>query len=49
MSTNGLNKYICKYIGNTDEKSYVIIFTGIHKNGNVVSESAFMHNTNIAL
>ena len=45
---NVCDKYAYKYIGGIDENNYVVILTDIHQNGALVSQSTFMHNTNIS-
>ena len=46
-NTGGCNKYTIKYIGEIDEQNYVIAHTDSHRNGKLMSKSAFLHNTKI--
>ena len=45
--TNGLSKYVCKYIAKFDDGNYVVVSQNIH-NGNIVLEKTHLHNTKIA-
>lgn len=45
--TNGCNKYVCKYVAKVDEQNRVIVSTARNKNGALVTESTFLHNTKI--
>ena len=44
----GLNKYVCKYVGKIDEQNYVVVFANNKKNGRLMTQSTFLHNTKIA-
>lgn len=46
--TNGLNKYVCKYIGKIDEQNYVIVKSSQHDKGTLMTKAKFLHNTKIA-
>ena len=48
MYSAGANKYICKYIGKMDENNYTVVSTDAHKNGTLISQTTFLHNTKIA-
>ena len=48
MYSVGANKYICKYIGKMDENNYTVVSTDAHKNGTLISQTTFLHNTKIA-
>ena len=43
----GVNKYVCKYIAKIDEQNYVVVSCDHSKNGALISETAFLHNTKI--
>ena len=45
--TNGLSKYVCKYIAKFDDGNYVVVSQNIH-NGNIVLGKTHLHNTKIA-
>ena len=49
MYSPGTNKYICKYIGKMDENSYNVVSTDDHKNGTLVTETSFLHNTKVSV
>ena len=48
FQTNGLNKYICKYIAKIDENNYIIIRAHPHDPGILIAQSVFLHNTKIS-
>ncbi|MGB0405008.1 MAG: hypothetical protein ACPGDB_02325, partial [Fusobacterium sp.] len=45
--TNGLNRYVCKYIGKIDEQNQIIIKSNPSDKGNLISNGTFLHNTKI--
>ena len=47
--TNGVNKYVCKYIGKIDENNLVIVRSHPHENGTLISKQTFIHNTKIPI
>lgn len=46
--TGGCNKYVCKYVGKIDEQNYVVVKADPNSNGNLVTQSNFLHNTKVA-
>ena len=46
-ASNGLNKYIYKYIGEIDENNNVIMHAHTHDPGVLISQATFLHNTKI--
>ena len=46
-NTGGYNKYTIKYIGKIDEQNYVIVNSDGHKNGKLITNSTFLHNTKL--
>ena len=44
---NGANKYVVKYISKIDEQNRVIISVDVHRNGVLISQSTFLHNTKV--
>ena len=47
-NSGGYNKYTIKYNGNIDAQNYVIVYTDIHKNGNLVTKCTFLHNKKVS-
>lgn len=45
--TNGLNRYVCKYIGKIDEQNRILISSHPYKQNCLVNKSSFLHNTKI--
>ena len=43
----GVDIYICKYIGNIDEKNYTVVSTDARKSGTLVTETSFLHNIKV--
>ena len=43
-NSNGVNTYLCKYIGKIDENNHVIVRCNTHDPGNLISRSTFLHN-----
>ena len=41
----GCNKYTINHVGKFDEHNYVIVHTDTHKNGKLMTKSAFLHNS----
>ena len=46
-NTGGCYKYTIKYIGKIDEKKLVIVNCDGHKNGKLITNSTFLHNTKL--
>ena len=46
--TGGCNKYVCKYVGKIDEQNYVIVKANPKDNGNLITQSNFLHNTKVS-
>ena len=46
--TNGLNRYVCKYIGKIDEQNKIFIKSHPYKDDSLVNKSTFLYNTKIA-
>ena len=40
----GLNKYVCKYIGKIDEQNYVVVSIDVKNNGSLVTKTTFLHH-----
>ena len=45
--TNGLNRYVCKYIGKIDEQNQIFIRSHPNDPSKLVSSSNFLHNTKV--
>ncbi|MGB0404839.1 MAG: hypothetical protein ACPGDB_01450, partial [Fusobacterium sp.] len=45
--TNGLNRYVCKYVGKLDEQNQIIVNSHPYDNGKLISNYTFLHNTKI--
>ena len=45
--TNGLNRYVCKYIGKIDEQNQIIVRSHPYNQQSLISNSRFLHNTKI--
>ena len=45
--SNGVNKYVCKYIGKIDEQNYVVVYVNNERGGILTTKSTFLHNTKI--
>ena len=45
--SDGLNRYICKYVGKIDENNHVIVRAHAHDPGVLISQATFLHNTKI--
>ena len=46
--TNGVNKYVCKYVGNFYEGNKVVVRSNPHDAGRLVTMTKFLHNTKIS-
>ena len=46
--TGGCNKYVCKYVGKIDEQNYVVVKANPTNNGELTTQSNFLHNTKVA-
>ena len=45
--TGGCNKYVCKYVGKIDEQNFVVVKANPNDNGNLITQSNFLHNTKV--
>ena len=45
--TNGLNRYVCKYVGKIDDQNQIIVRAHPYDNGTLISNYTFLHNTKI--
>jgi len=46
--TNGVNKYVCKYVAKLDQANYVVVRAHPNDKGVLLTKSQFLHNTKIA-
>ena len=46
--SGGVNKYVCKYIGQVDEQNYVVVNIGDHTKGSLVTKYTFLNKTKIS-
>ena len=44
ISSGGMNKYVCKYVGKMDENNHVIFRVHAHDSVVLISQSTFLHN-----
>ena len=45
--TNGLNRYVCKYVGKIDEQNQVLVRSHPHHEGTLISNATFLKNTKV--
>eukprot|EP00957_Ditylum_brightwellii_P148855 11332132-Ditylum_brightwellii.AAC.1 len=45
---DGINKFVCKYIGKTDEQNYVIASADNKDWSHLTTRSTFLHNTKVS-
>ena len=48
IHSGGINKYICKYVGEIDENDHIIVRAHVHDKGVLISQSTFLNNTKIS-
>ena len=46
--TNGVKKYVCKYVSKLDQTNYVVVRTHPNDKGMLLTKSQFLHNTKIS-
>ena len=46
--TNGLIRYVCKYIASIDENNYISIKSNSRQSGSLIAKKTFLHNTKIS-